>query len=148
MFETLFSLAGTLAMAGWVALAVIPLHRPVARPLVIGVAVALSFLYVALIASFWTAGRGDFGSLEGVSRLFAHPGLLLAGWVHYLAFDLLVGVWERDEARRIALPWWQRVPCLLLTFLFGPMGWLAFLACRHVHLRTRAPTHPSEDPTP
>jgi hypothetical protein len=148
MFETLFSLAGTVAMAGWIALAVIPRHRPVARPIAIGVAVALSGLYVALIASFWTSGTGDFGSLAGVSRLFTHPGLLLAGWVHYLAFDLLVGLWERDEARRIGLPWWQLVPCLLVTFLFGPMGWLAFLACRHVHLRTRTDIHAVAGPTP
>jgi len=148
MFETLFSLAGALAMVGWVALAVIPLRRAIARPIVLGIAVALSGLYVALIASFWTAGTGDFGSLAGVARLFAHPGLLLAGWLHYLAFDLLVGVWERDEARRIGLPWWQRVPCLLVTFLFGPIGWLAFLACRHVHLHTRNAIHDSEVPTP
>ena len=148
MFETLFSLAGTVALLGWIALAVTPRHRPVARPIAIGVAMALSGLYVALIASFWTSGTGDFDSLAGVSRLFTHPGLLLAGWAHYLVFDLLVGVWERDEARRIGLPWWQLVPCLLLTFLFGPMGWLAFLACRHVRLRTRTDIPTAEAPSP
>ena len=29
----------------------------------------------------------------------ANPWLLLAGWIHYLAFDLLVGSWEARDAR-------------------------------------------------
>ncbi|MBV9613183.1 MAG: DUF4281 domain-containing protein [Acidobacteriaceae bacterium] len=30
----------------------------------------------------------------------SHPWLLLAGWVHYLAFDLLVGSWELQDATK------------------------------------------------
>lgn len=136
MHETLFSAAGMLAMAGWLGLALAPLRHRIGPWIAIGAALPLAMLYVALIASYWSGGTGDFGSLAGVARLFQHPGLLLAGWVHYLAFDLLVGAWEREEARRIGLPHWTLAPCLLVTFLFGPIGWLAFLACRHVHLRT------------
>ena len=36
--------------------------------------------------------QGDFSSLAGVGALFRQPAALLAGWLHYLAFDLLVGV--------------------------------------------------------
>lgn len=134
MHETLFSLAGTGALVGWIALAAVPLRHRIARPVAIGVALGLATLYIALILSYWSSGTGDFQSLAGVARLFEHPGLLLAGWVHYLAFDLLVGVWEREEARRIDLPQWVLVPCLALTFLFGPLGWAAFLGCRTVRL--------------
>jgi hypothetical protein len=84
---------------------------------------------------FWVRADGGFGSLDAVARLFEHRGVLLAGWVHYLAFDLLVGVWERDEAQRLGVPQLLLVPCLLLTFLFGPLGWLAFLAVRHLNRR-------------
>ena len=54
----------------------------------------------------------------------------LAGWVHYLAFDLLVGAWEARTARREALPHPVLLPCLALTFLFGPLGLLLFLSVR------------------
>jgi hypothetical protein len=93
-------------------------------------------LYAGLIGAFWTSGEGDFGSLAGVAKLFEHPGLLLAGWVHYLAFDLLVGVWEREETQRIGLSRWLLAPCLALTFMLGPLGWLAFMAVRSFRLRT------------
>jgi hypothetical protein len=53
--------------------------------------------------------------------------LLLAGWLHYLAFDLFVGAWEVRTARAAAIPFLLVVPCLGLTFLFGPAGLLAFL---------------------
>jgi hypothetical protein len=105
----------------------------------IAAAVAIAMLYAGLIGAFWAQGEGGFGSLAEVARLFEHPGLLLAGWVHYLAFDLLLGVWERDEARRIRLPQWALAPCLALTFLLGPLGWLVFLAVRFFRLKTAPP---------
>jgi hypothetical protein len=70
-----------------------------------------------------------------VSALFGHRGLLLAGWLHYLAFDLFVGAWEVREARRVGLPHWLILPALALTFLFGPLGLLVFLALRAARLR-------------
>ncbi len=140
MHESLFSMSGSLALAGWIALAAVPLRFRIARPVALAVALVLTALYIALILSYWSSGTGDFQSLAGVARLFEHPGLLLAGWIHYLAFDLLVGTWEREEARRIGLAQWVLVPCLVLTFLFGPLGWAAFLACRTVRLDSRHDT--------
>lgn len=134
--ETLFSAASTVVLAGWLGLVLAPAKYEVWRPLAVCIALALSMLYAGLIGAFWTSGEGDFGSLTGVAKLFEHPGLLLAGWVHYLAFDLLVGVWERTEAQRIGLSRWLLAPCLALTFMFGPIGWLAFMAMRSYRLRT------------
>ena len=62
--------------------------------------------------------------------LFTSPEIALAGWVHYLAFDLLVGAWEVRTARREAIPHLLVLPCLVLTFLFGPAGFLLFLGIR------------------
>src|SRR5688572_13042603 len=110
--ETLFSAAGTVALAGWLVLALIPLRYGAPRYAAIAVAVVIAMLYAGLIGAFWAESEGGFGSLVEVALLFEHPGLLLAGWVHYLAFDLLLGVWERDEARRIGMPQWLLAPCL------------------------------------
>ncbi len=128
--ESWFSLAGAVAGAAWVALILVPLRFEWPRRLAWGAAGANALLYAGLIAGFWSSGRGDFSSLAGVASLFETPGLLLAGWVHYLVFDLLVGTWERGEAHRIGMPQWLLAPALVMTFLLGPIGWMLFLALR------------------
>jgi hypothetical protein len=90
----------------------------------------LAAAYVALIASNWGSANGGFSSLAGVSALFSSPWLLLAGWIHYLAFDLLVGTWEVRDALARDIPQLLVVPCLALTFMFGPAGWLLYAGLR------------------
>jgi hypothetical protein len=139
LLETLFSVAGAAAAVGWLTLAFAPSHwQKGVRLTSLAVAGALAMLYAGLIGAFWISADGGFRSLEDVARLFGTPGLLLAGWVHYLAFDLLVGLWEREEAARVGVPRWALVPCLLLTFLLGPLGWLSFLAVRAFTTRSPA----------
>ena len=70
--------------------------------------------------------EGGFSSLAGVAALFSEPWILLAGWTHYLAFDLLVGNWEMRDATKRGIPYMLVLPCLVLTFLFGPAGWLLY----------------------
>jgi hypothetical protein len=55
--------------------------------------------------------------------------------VHYLAFDLFVGTWETRDAVGRGIPRWIVMPCLLWTFLFGPIGWLAYQAARRTRGR-------------
>jgi hypothetical protein len=87
-------------------------------------------LYIGLIASTFGRVDGGFSTLAGVAALFTNQWLLLAGWVHYLAFDLLVGTWEVRDAQEKGIPHALVVPCLLVTFMFGPAGWLLYLALR------------------
>jgi uncharacterized membrane protein len=136
--ETVFSVASALATVGWVVLAFVPRRFlwPVRAARL--VALALAFGYAALIATFFAQAEGGFGSLAGVGQLFQTPGALLAGWVHYLAFDLLIGSWEREEAVRIGLGPLALVPSLFLTFMFGPAGWLCFLGLRRFHQARQA----------
>jgi len=138
--ETVFGLASQAAMVGWLVLAATPYRYSVARTFAIGVGLVLAAVYAALMGTFWMQGEGGFDSLAGVQALFAHPGLLLGGWIHYLAFDLLVGTWEREQAATIGLSRWLLVPCLLLTFMFGPVGWLLFMAMRFVRTSMLART--------
>jgi hypothetical protein len=134
--DSLFSLANSVAAVAWLVLILAPDRWRLPRLAAGGTALALAILYAALIAVFWSSGEGGFGSLSGVAGLFEQRGLLLAGWVHYLAFDLLIGLWEREEAARIGLSRWLLLPCLFLTFMFGPIGWLLFLAVRRYHVRS------------
>lgn len=129
--ETLFSAAGTTAMLGWAALALAPLSPKWAeRVAALAIPVLLSILYAGLALSFLAGAEGGFGSLAEVMRLFTVAEVALAGWVHYLAFDLLVGAWEVRTARREGIPHYLVLPCLALTFLLGPVGFLVFTAIR------------------
>jgi hypothetical protein len=76
--------------------------------------------------------------------LFTDHWLVLAGWVHYLAFDLFIGSWQVRDARRNRVPFLLVLPCLLLTFLFGPIGLLLYLFLAGLKSRGKAwPGHPA-----
>ncbi|MCR9123542.1 MAG: ABA4-like family protein [Phyllobacteriaceae bacterium] len=137
--ETLFSTASSLAMVGWLVLLISPFVPRVAH-IVSGriIPLILSVGYTALILAFWSSGEGGFDTLDNVARLFESRELLLAGWVHFLAFDLFVGAWIVRDARETgALPFWLVLPCLPLTLLFGPAGLAAYFALR----AARRPAH-------
>jgi hypothetical protein len=131
--DQIFSIANLVALAGWVLLAVLP-GRTWVTTVVTAVAIPalLAVVYVGIIATQWSRSEGGFGSLAQVAQLFANPWLLLAGWVHYLAFDLFVGSWEVRDARVHGVPHWLVLPCLFLTFMFGPAGWLLYMGARAV----------------
>jgi hypothetical protein len=135
--EVLFQFAGQAALAGWLALA-LGWVAPVWSQRIAGLIVPLllSVAYAGLILSFWSRAPGGFGSLDAVMALFTSPEIALAGWIHYLAFDLLVGAWEVRVARREGIAFLLVLPCLALTFLFGPAGFLLFSAVRGGRLLT------------
>jgi hypothetical protein len=134
--EGLFSLSNLAASVGWLLLILLPRSRRATMIAGTVIPVLLACAYVALLVSSWNNSRGGFSSLAGVSALFSNPWLLLAGWVHYLAFDLFVGTWETRDAATLGISRWLVIPCLALTFLFGPVGWLAYSIAR-----TLAPRH-------
>lgn len=130
--ERLFSLSGAIAIGGWLALAIgVLVRRPravrvVARTIV---PLILAGLYAALLVGFWHAAPdGGFSSLAAVTALFAVPELLLAGWIHYLAFDLLVGGLIAEDDAAAGRPRALTVGTMALTFLAGPIGYLAHRA--------------------
>jgi hypothetical protein len=129
--EMIFQIANIVAIAGWVAL-LGSFRFPVVADRISGLAIPLllSVAYAGLILGYWAQGEGGFGSLDDVAALFQTRELLLAGWIHYLAFDLFIGAWIVRTARAADMPFLFVVPCLALTFLFGPVGFLLFAAMR------------------
>jgi hypothetical protein len=129
--EQLFSLCGMLVLPGWLLLVFLPRWKWTARlvcPVVIPLILACVYLW--LVATTFGRTPGGFGSLAEVSQLFQNPRALLAGWIHYLAFDLFIGSWEVRDAQRVGLHHLLIVPCLVLTFLFGPVGLLLYFVLR------------------
>jgi hypothetical protein len=139
--ESLFSFCSLVVVPGWLLLIVAPRWK--VTHWVIGYAIlplVLALVYLGLILAQFRGAEGGFGSLAEVRQLFANPYLLLAGWVHYLAFDLFVGSWEARDARRLGIPHLLLIPCLVLTFLFGPIGLLAYCVLRAALKKTLAVT--------
>jgi hypothetical protein len=136
--DQLFSISNTVALLGWVVLVFTGWKRWAAG-LVTGFVLPLLFgvLYAGLVAVHFGETPGGFGTLSGVASLFSNRWMLLAGWVHYLAFDLFVGSWEARDAREKGVPHWLIVPSLALTFMFGPAGLVLYFVTRTVALRAR-----------
>jgi hypothetical protein len=129
--DQIFSIANTVALGAWILLIVLPRQRWVSGTLApTAMPAFFAVIYVAIILTQWMGSAGGFSSLSAVATLFTQPWLLLAGWIHYLAFDLFVGSWEVRDARERGIPHLAVVPCLLLTFMFGPAGWLAYSGLR------------------
>ena len=134
--DFLFSLANSVAAAGWALLVLAPRWRGTRAVVLNGaLPLLLAAAYAALIgyqtAAHPVSGAG-FGSLGEVSALFREPWALLAGWVHYLCFDLWLGAWQTQDAQRRGVPHGLLVPCLVATFLLGPLGLLLYCGVRRL----------------
>ncbi len=129
--ESIFRFCNTLALLSWILLIALGWKKWV--PAVITGAIvplSLGIIYLALLAFHWGEGRGGFNTLAEVAALFSNAWLLLAGWVHYLAFDLFIGSWQVRNAARNGISHWLVVPCLIFTFLFGPVGLILYFGLR------------------
>jgi hypothetical protein len=131
----MFSLVSLVAFSGWLGLAIASAMRlgAIRNGILFAsgrcVPILLCVAYFAFLALYWgSAPGGGFQSLGAVRILFSsQPGIVLAGWTHYLAFDLFVGRWMVDDASSEHR---SRIPLLLAlpaTFLFGPVGVLLYL---------------------
>jgi hypothetical protein len=138
----LFSIANALAMGGWLLLLVAPRWGATRRLVLSGaLPLLLAAAYAVVIGAHYFgphASTGGFSSLADVAALFQDPWALLAGWVHYLCFDLCIGTWEVRDAQRRGVPHALLIPALLLTFLLGPVGLLLYAGLRQLYAGTPA----------
>ncbi len=134
--ESLFSAASMLVMPGWLLLVFLPRWRYSARliaPCLLPAILAVGYLGL-FAANFRSQPEGfaAFNTLAGVKALFQNDWLLLAGWIHYLAFDLFVGSWEVRDSQRLGIHHLLVIPCLVGTLMMGPAGLLAYFLLRVV----------------
>jgi ABA4-like protein len=141
--ESIFAVANTVALVAWIVLILFQRRTWASGGVVIAAVSFFAATYAILIALRWSSSTGSFSTLAGVASLFSDPWLLLAGWLHYLAFDLLVGRWEARDASARGLRPWAVAPSLVLTFLFGPLGWLSYIVLRFALTRTAVENMPA-----
>ena len=141
--DQLFSLSNSIAMISWLYLILFSYRKWTSRILTGVIITLLAIIYTWTI--FGTLSPGDFqnfNSLSGVSLLFDNEKAVLAGWIHYLAFDLMVGIYIVSNARRYNINRWIIIPCLFFTFMLGPFGLLLYFALRTIV--TKKYFHPFE----
>ena len=88
----------------------------------------------------------DMMTLQGWVTLFEDPTTVFLGMVHYMVFDFMMArssVLDSVEIRNASLVAHVLfvIPCTFLTMMFGPMGWLIYLALKDIVL----PTQKKED---
>ena len=129
-----FSIANVITMPMWILL--IFLSKWKVTKFLIDfkvIPLALAFIYaIYIFQAIQIGGMMDFGSLKSVMALFTEENAVLAGWVHYLAFDLLIGMWMLDQNKELRINQLIMAPCLFLTFMLGPIGFLLFMIIKTV----------------
>ena len=132
--ELAFSIANLIALIGWIFLIILPNHK-VTKGLVhkgtISLLLSIGYLGYAVVG-ISSGANVDFQSLSGVMSLFQDQNSVMAGWIHYLAFDLFVGSWVQRESVKHGIRHLLMVPCLILTFMLGPVGLLAYTLVKTV----------------
>jgi hypothetical protein len=132
--ETAFRVLNLLVLPWWGVFLVAPRSRLARRAASnAGVFLALAAAYaVLLVAAVVTGREGGFG-YEGVRSALGTPLGFLAGWTHYLVFDLFVGAWVLRESQRIEV---EPRLYLFFTLMAGPIGLGGFLVRRWLRLRS------------
>ncbi|MFN2397648.1 MAG: ABA4-like family protein, partial [Gemmatimonadaceae bacterium] len=140
MYITLFELT-SYALPGWLLLMFLPkwrITRWVAESAVFPVYLAVLYV-VGIVALLSDLGPGmiqDFGNAAGVTRLLARQDVALVAWIHILTFDQAVGLYiYRDNMRHRYVPLVVQSVLLFLTFMFGPVGFLAYYLARQARRR-------------
>ena len=77
--DAMFSVANSVALAGWIALLALP-RLPRLADAIAGTAIPLlmAIAYTGLVLASWSRAEGGFGSLADVMRLFDSPTVALA----------------------------------------------------------------------
>ncbi len=130
--ELVFLIATYGIMPFWLLLALAPkweftqtLVHSALLPIVIGIG------YTSYVATgAFSIDGGGFATLDDIMVAFAVKEAVIAGWLHYIVFDLFVGAWEVRDAQRRGINHWLVVPCLFFTLMLGPVGLLLYLALR------------------
>ena len=130
--ERVFRFVNLIAILPWLFMIVLPtadITKTIINSNIFPLGLAL--VYAFYIFTTFDKSGGNFMTLQGVEKLFSKREVLLAGWVHYLVFDLFVGAWEWRDALQHDISQWILAPCLVLTLMFGPVGYLVYFVVRY-----------------
>lgn len=148
MWDSLFGIANLWALVCWIALIALPRNAILQSAVFYAGAGLLCLAYAVLMAlvlgglvdpaSVDGGSEASFSTIEGVRGIFMSDGGVTIGWIHYLAFDLFVGIWIAKDADHKGFSRWVQAPILFLTLMAGPAGLLVWLIIREKRARRAA----------
>ncbi len=136
--ETLFDISSVFVMPFWFLMIFLGwwgwARRIMASP---WTAIGPAVIYIIVVVPiFGTVLAGVSNpTLAGITDLLSTPAGTTLAWVHFLAFDLLVGRWVYLDSRTRNIPWWQVSPLLFFVLMLGPVGFVGYLLLRAAHER-------------
>jgi amino acid transporter len=142
--ETIFAVANTWILPGWLLLLFAPSWKYTGRLVFYLIILILAITYAVLLFSDLSSFDPEAGSsLDSLAKAFGDPRAALIGWIHYLAFDLLAGLLIAMDARRVGVNRILMVLPLFLTLMTGPVGLLVYAIIRILY--TGTPGIPLQD---
>lgn len=144
-WDAIFGAANMVALIAWVALVFLPrwpaLLSALLYLIVGGLSLTYAFGLIGIMTGAFDAVGGDgsanFSSIEGVRAVFASDGGITVGWIHYLAFDLFVGIWIARDADAKDFSRFLQAPILFFTLMAGPLGLFLWLVIREGRARAQ-----------
>jgi Domain of unknown function (DUF4281) len=132
--ETVFFIANTLVLPQWLLMVFAPnlgitqwLIRSFFIPLILAVLYAF-YIFSGMNNLDFSA----FSTFQSVMDLFTVKEAVLAGWIHYLCFDLITGGWILSDSQKRGVRHLLVIPCLFFCFMLGPIGILIYLIIRKI----------------
>ncbi|MCY7420761.1 MAG: DUF4281 domain-containing protein [Chitinophagaceae bacterium] len=140
--ENVFSFCNTLVLPGWILLLVLPRWK-FSDHIITGIIVTILALFYCyfIFTNLHPSDFKSFNTLGGVMGLFTKDEAVLAGWIHYLAFDLMTGLFIVKNAQKHKVNHWLLLPCLFLTFMLGPCGLLFYFIIRMICTKQYFPSN-------
>ena len=136
-WDLIYTITNNYALLMWLILAFAPRGAAIVTGLFYGGVGLLAGTYAVIIIPLMTGlidGGGtaapDFTTLAGVRQLLSSPGGATVGWIHYLAFDLFVGLWVARNADKYGFARWLQIPILFFVLMLGPLGLILYLLLR------------------
>ena len=134
--ETIFALANTWILPGWLLLLFAPSWKYTGRIVFYLIIAVLAITYAWLLLTDLGSFDPEAGStLANISEAFGNPRVVLIGWIHYLAFDMLAGLIIALDARRVGINRILMALPLFLTLMTGPFGLLIYLIIRFAYTK-------------
>lgn len=126
-----YKLANALILLPWLLMLLLPVWwftRWVIDTYIIPAFMSIVFLIVVI--KFHAYVGNGFAEWKDFKWMFTNDEFIFVVWLQFLSFGLLVGSWQLRDSQRLGIKHWKLVPCLLLTMLGGPIGWLAYWILR------------------
>jgi hypothetical protein len=124
-----FDLSTFVVLPGWFAMLVFP-NEEFTEQYIRSAACLIAVMYVFSLVKGGNVEGAGFTTLRGVRNIFQRGSdfVLNGCWLHYLAFDMLIGYSIALDASAKGISQLLVAPFLLAVLMFGPSGYASYQA--------------------